>query len=114
MKNNLKPPKFSIGDKIGDLTITQYTGIKELGGKGPKNRYRTHWYDLVCGCGNKVIGVYQSRLRGNRARSCCNECAARNRIERRKSITATNWAQNGTGWSIFKEWPVHYTDGGYI
>ncbi len=114
MKSNLHPAKFKAGDKIGYLTVTSYNGVKPMERKGAKNGYNTHWYDLVCSCGNKVLGLYQSRLSGSHARSCCNECAAKHRIERRKAFTSTNWAQNGTGWSIFNDWPAHYTDGGYI
>ncbi len=103
---------FKVGDQIGGLTITKYLGAWALDKKGAKNRYTTDWYDLRCECGAEVKKIYQARLRGNRRRTSCVECAAKKRIESRKSIMGTDWKKNGDGWNIFDLRPAHSTDGG--
>jgi len=105
-----QPPAFAVGDTIEKLKVTAYLGTKPLSYKKAQS---SHYYDLICECGEKVANLPQGRLVGNRRRTCCNTCAAKNRIAGRKKSNGTDWRANGQGWNMFDLWRPQSMDGGW-
>jgi hypothetical protein len=85
-----KPPAFSAGDKVGQLTVVEYIGKTSDNLAFPHRHQLSrsrHWYRVQCTCGNMET-VHQDTINPS-GRHQCAECSKKEGARRRAKRSAT-------------------------